>query len=185
MFSHSSLLFTLSSFLGALRRLRPAKACLRTLRRLGGSGLAVAAPQAPPGRVPIWAVGPVALPCAGGFPPQRPPPTTRPAIRSLRTNHYPLQYPLPPAVPPIPCSSLPAHLRPFAIHLPTDRPRVTTCHQSRLGRHYHQPLYLRQHLGRRRHRRQTQLARRPYRHRRRPARCQDPRSALARRMFRR
>ena len=32
-FSHSSLLFTLSSLLGALRRLRPAKACLRTLRR--------------------------------------------------------------------------------------------------------------------------------------------------------
>ena len=29
----------------------------------------------------IWAVGPSALPCAGGFPPQRPPSTTRPAPR--------------------------------------------------------------------------------------------------------
>ena len=32
-FSHFSLLFTLSSLLDALRRLRPAKACLRALRR--------------------------------------------------------------------------------------------------------------------------------------------------------
>ena len=64
--SHSSLLSPLSSLLGALRRLRPAKACLRTLRRYGGSGLAS-----------IWAVGPAALPRAGGLPPQRPPQNQR------------------------------------------------------------------------------------------------------------
>ena len=31
------------------------------------------------GSIPLWAVGPSALPCAGGFPPQRPPPFARPS----------------------------------------------------------------------------------------------------------
>ena len=45
------------------------------------------------GLTPIWAVGPAALPCAGGFPPQRPPLTTRPAVHyPLATIPYPLVF---------------------------------------------------------------------------------------------
>jgi len=63
----------------ALRRLRPAKAGLRALRRLGSSVMAVAPTQEHKAGAlrswrPIWAVGPSALPCAGAAPPQRPPP---------------------------------------------------------------------------------------------------------------
>ena len=49
-----------------------------------------------------WAVGPAALPYAGGFPPQRPPPIPRPATAApasrsypLATNPNPQQFPLP------------------------------------------------------------------------------------------
>ena len=38
----------------------------------------------------MWAVGPSALPCAGGFPPQRPPEKTRPASGALVPGHFPL-----------------------------------------------------------------------------------------------
>ena len=36
------------------------------------------------------AVGPLGLPCAGGVPPQRPPPTKRQATAALASGNYPL-----------------------------------------------------------------------------------------------
>ena len=76
-FSHSSLLFTLSSLLGALRRLRaavpaslhpafPAPRSSGDHQKLKTDYLKLPFP-------------PSALPCAGGLPPQRPPPKPRPA----------------------------------------------------------------------------------------------------------
>ena len=86
----------------ALRRLRPAKAGLRTLRRYGGSGLAAAAPQAPPGagvHLGGRAFGPS---FCGGIPPATPPQKTqlptRPASAAPVSGPYPpspIPYPLP------------------------------------------------------------------------------------------
>ena len=95
---------------GAREQLRPCAPCPANSC---GSGLGSANPRRPQGLRPFLTVGPTALPCAGGHPPQRPPPkpvTSRrqrvcdiaahppPAPHlSPATDHYPLStihYPL-------------------------------------------------------------------------------------------